>query len=345
MRWRLVSTGGARQAAWLFVAAGLIGLANDAPGTFGNGRPLAVALDSVNVAIGLGSLFVPWDHWHPRVTLLLPVLALANLSINSATGLLPVSTYGVWLVLVFVWLGQWQPPRTAIMMGLVAAIAFLAPYLFGTSVTADSLSAIAISVPVAVLVGETIARKEAATRRAQASQQEALSLLALANLTDDLTGVGNRRQANVLLDSLQVGDALAILDLDHFKDVNDTLGHQVGDQVLQELGSYLRARVRGSDRTARFGGEEFIVVLRQPAAAAAAKTVQRLIEGWRSTRPLATLSAGVAIHEPGRSYNDTFANADAALYAAKAAGRDQLKTAAAQLALQPVGWTVETTER
>jgi diguanylate cyclase (GGDEF)-like protein len=323
----LMSTGGPRQAGWLFVGAGLIGLVNDLPGTFGNGRPLAIALDAMTALLGLGVLLLPWHRWHSRVTLVLPVLALAVLSLNSANGLLPVSTYGVWLVLVFVWVGQWQPPRTAIMMGPVGGIAFVLPYFFGTPVTSGSLSGIAIGLPVAVLVGETISRKEGATRRAQAGQQETLSLLAVANLTDDLTGVGNRRQANLLLDSLQVGDALAILDLDHFKAVNDSLGHQVGDEVLQELGSYLRARVRGADRTARFGGEEFIVVLRQPTRAGALKTIQRLLDEWRTTNPLATISAGVSIHGPGQSYDATFANADAALYAAKAAGRDQLKSA------------------
>jgi diguanylate cyclase (GGDEF)-like protein len=319
------SAEGARQAAWLFVVVGVLGLANDVllAGTFGDGALFAVALDALNVTIGVSARFIPWTAWHPRAVLVLPALALANLSVNIANGFLPASTQGIWLVLVFVWIGQWQPPRTSIAMGPVAATAYTLPFLFGTAVTPSAVSAVGIGVPVAVLIGETIARKERATRLAQAGQQDALALLAAANLTDDLTGLGNRRRANVLLDSLQDGDALAMLDLDLFKDVNDSLGHQTGDQVLQSLGTYLRGAVRGADGVARFGGEEFVVVLRG-ASESAPVTVSRLLAGWRATEPVTTLSAGVSVHRSGQSYDVTFANADAALYQAKRDGRDRL---------------------
>jgi diguanylate cyclase (GGDEF)-like protein len=305
------------------MAAGLIGLANDLPGTFGQGRALAVELDALNFAIGVGAQLVPWHRWHPRATLLLPALALANLSVNISNNLLPVSTYGVWLVLVFVWIGQWQPARTAFAMGPLAAIAYALPFAFGTPATATAVGSVAISVPVAMLVAETIARKEKATQLAQAGQQEAFAILAAANLTDDLTGLGNRRRANVLLDSLEDGDALAILDLDHFKRVNDSLGHQRGDEVLQELGGFLRNAIRGADSVARFGGEEFVVVLRAATSSAPA-TIQRLLADWRATSPLTTLSAGLAVHRSGQSSDVTFGQADAALYQAKQGGRDRL---------------------
>jgi diguanylate cyclase (GGDEF)-like protein len=315
---------GTRQAGWLFVVAGLIGFVGDGiGGMFGHWIVLAVALDMLNIAIGVSALFLPWTRWHPRAVLVLPTLALANLSVNIISGFLPASTECVWLVLVFVWIGQWQPPRAAIAMGPVAALAYSLPFAFGTPVTDNALIAIATSVPVAVLVGETIARKEKATQLAQIGQHEALALLAAANLTDDLTGLGNRRRANVLLDSLGEGDALAILDLDHFKLVNDTLGHQRGDQVLQDLGAYLRGAVRGADSVARFGGEEFVVVLRE-ASSSASPAILRLLAGWRATGPLTTLSAGLAVHRSGQSYDVTFADADAALYAAKRDGRDRL---------------------
>jgi diguanylate cyclase (GGDEF)-like protein len=315
---------GTRQAAWLFVAAGLIGFVGDVVGgMFGHWMVFAVALDAVNITIGVSSRFVPWTRWHPRAVLVLPTLALVNLSINIASGFLPVSTEAVWVVLVFVWIGQWQPPRSAIAMGPVAAIAYSLPFAVGTPATDSAVVAVATSVPLAILVGETIARKEKATRLAQVGQREALALLAAANLTDDLTGLGNRRRANVLIDSLEPGDALAILDLDHFKRVNDSLGHQRGDEVLQDLGAYLRGAVRGADSVARFGGEEFVVVLREASSSASA-TILRLLAGWRATGPLTTLSAGLAVHRSGQSYDVTFAGADAALYEAKAAGRDRL---------------------
>ena len=308
--------GGARLAAWLFVAAGIIGLANDVPGSFGDGKPLAVALDSLNIAIGLAAWLAPWGRWRPTTVLVLPLLALAILSINVASGLVPDGTYGVWLVLIFVWIGQSQPPRASLAMGPVAAIAYALPYLSGTPASKGVVAAAAISIPVAALVGFTIARKEQATQKAEVGQRAALDILATANVTDDLTGVGNRRRANVMLDSLEPGDALAILDLDHFKRVNDVLGHQAGDFVLQDLGQYLRGAIRGADSVARFGGEEFLIVLKGPNEAAAV-TIHRLLTGWRSQLPKTTLSAGLAVHQQGQSSDVTFANADAALYGAK----------------------------
>ena len=143
-----------------------------------------------------------------------------------------------------------------------------------------------------------------------------------ANVTDDLTGLGNRRRANSLLDSLEDGDALAILDLDHFKRVNDTLGHHRGDEVLQELGEFLLRTVRDHDTVARYGGEEFIVVIRQ-AGADATVVVERILTGWRELSPPATLSVGIAMKTPGQTWSDTFSAADASLYRAKELGRDR----------------------
>jgi diguanylate cyclase (GGDEF)-like protein len=208
-------------------------------------------------------------------------------------------------------------------MGPLAALAYGLPFALGTPLPRAGLAAVTLSVLVAVLVGETISRKERDTQSALAGQREALALLATANVTDDLTGLGNRRQANTLLDSLHEGDALAILDLDRFKNVNDTLGHLRGDQVLQDLGAYLHGAVRDADAVARFGGEEFIVVLRA-AGPSAPETITRLLAGWKATTPITPLSAGLAIHRSGAAFDQTFRDADSALYEAKSAGRDRL---------------------
>ncbi len=141
-------------------------------------------------------------------------------------------------------------------------------------------------------------------------------------LRDELTGLGNRRHAAAMLAGLEPGDAVVMLDFDHFKLVNDELGHATGDAVLCALGDYLRATLRESDMVARYGGEEFLVVLTQ-AGARAATTMERLLSGWRATIPLATLSGGVAMHAVGASPTETLARADAALYQAKEAGRDR----------------------
>src|SRR5207244_2384466 len=106
-----------------------------------------------------------------------------------------------------------------------------------------------------------------------------------------LTGVGNRRHAVGLLDSLQAGDAVVLIDLDNFKDVNDTDGHAAGDAVLVALAHHLRSCVRDADLIARYGGEEFVVVLRE-AGTHALHTTERLLEEWRRGRPRTTYSAG-----------------------------------------------------
>jgi len=145
---------------------------------------------------------------------------------------------------------------------------------------------------------------------------------------DPLTGVGNRRHAETLLAGLQPGDTVLLFDLDHFKGVNDTLGHAGGDEVLQEFAKFLRRSVRYVDGVARVGGEEFMVVLRA-IGPGAATTEPRLVEAWRATDPRTTVSAGLAVHRSDRSPADTLAAADAALYAAKRQGRDRSITASA----------------
>jgi diguanylate cyclase (GGDEF)-like protein len=139
---------------------------------------------------------------------------------------------------------------------------------------------------------------------------------------DVLTGVHNRRGAEAQLESLRPGDAVMILDLDHFKTINDTLGHKVGDQVLAEFGDYLSDATRPSDMVARYGGEEFILICRNATPDIANQIANRLLDGWRTRRPLVTFSAGVAVHQAADPPALTLEHADMALYDAKRAGRD-----------------------
>jgi len=154
-------------------------------------------------------------------------------------------------------------------------------------------------------------------------ERRAREVLTEVSMRDELTGVGNRRHAVGLLDSLQAGDAVVLIDLDNFKDVNDTDGHAAGDAVLVALAHHLRSCVRDADLIARYGGEEFVVVLRE-AGTHALHTTERLLEEWRRGRPRTTYSAGVAVHGPETKPSLTLARADAALYAAKRMGRDRV---------------------
>ncbi|MHB8288235.1 MAG: GGDEF domain-containing protein [Acidimicrobiales bacterium] len=145
------------------------------------------------------------------------------------------------------------------------------------------------------------------------------------SLTDCLTGIGNRRQAEALLATLAQGDALVMIDLDRFKDVNDSLGHAAGDDVLCQVAEYLRTAIRDIDQVVRYGGEEFLVILHDVGDGALA-AAQRLHEGWQALDPTTSFSAGVAVHADSLSDAAlTVEHADIALYLAKEKGRDRVR--------------------
>jgi diguanylate cyclase (GGDEF)-like protein len=159
------------------------------------------------------------------------------------------------------------------------------------------------------------------------------------SLTDSLTNVGNRRAFD---EALRVeiararrnrGDlALVLVDLDHFKRINDTLGHRAGDDVLAAFAARLGSLMRGSDRLFRYGGEEFAVLLAETGSHPGLDAARRFVRGI-AQRPLAangrevamTCSAGVAglRASDGSEGGDLVARSDAALYAAKRAGRNR----------------------
>ena len=147
-------------------------------------------------------------------------------------------------------------------------------------------------------------------------------------LHDALTGLGNRRKANVRLARLVPGDAVVLVDLDHFKRVNDTQGHACGDEVLKSFGAFLARSLRDYDEAFRIGGEEFLVVL-ENSGKGAEIAGERLCSGWRHQDPVTTFSAGIAVHIAGRTSAEALDRADAALYDAKRAGRDRVAMAAA----------------
>lgn len=249
------------------------------------------------------------------------ICAFAAIGVANRFHGVPTYSYGVFFVLVFLWLGISQRPWTSTAMAPLATFIYLLP--FAGRGDPNGLRSAWMTIPVCVVAGEVLARFVAELRQERAKDQASNQALAVEAVTDELTGVGNRRQGNALLNSLEPGDALLLLDLDRFKLVNDTFGHAEGDRVLTELGTYLRGAVRGLDAVARYGGEEFVVVLRQ-AGDGAALAAQRFLDGWRLRSPRTTFSVGVAVHRAHCSPALTFGEADAALYEAKAAGRDRV---------------------
>jgi diguanylate cyclase (GGDEF)-like protein len=145
--------------------------------------------------------------------------------------------------------------------------------------------------------------------------------------TDALTGLPNRRAAMRVLGRLRAGDTVVMLDLDHFKAVNDTLGHDAGDAVLRAFARSVRSVVRAFDSPGRLGGEEFVLLLPHTDTDGALTLLARLRVAWLTVRPHpVTFSAGVAaVH--ARAAREALTRADEALYRAKNGGRDRFEVA------------------
>jgi diguanylate cyclase (GGDEF)-like protein len=122
--------------------------------------------------------------------------------------------------------------------------------------------------------------------------------------------------------------AMLLMDVDHFKDVNDEYGHPAGDEVLKELASLLLKECRTEDIAARFGGEEFVVLLEHCNKAAAEKKAEKIREQFAALKPLGikvTTSIGVAVFDCEKdNFNSWLKRADEALYEAKAQGRNKV---------------------
>jgi diguanylate cyclase (GGDEF)-like protein len=183
-----------------------------------------------------------------------------------------------------------------------------------------------------------VTRTEADAAHADAARQrQRAAEFAAAAERDALTGLGNRRHlerrvAELLPRALAEGAplALAVLDIDHFKLVNDRQGHLTGDQVLVQLAQLLRDNMRASDVLARYGGEEFVVVLPSMTLGAATEVCERLRERVHSARWPATLPISVSIGlavPPPHDWGDLLQRADEALYRAKAGGRNRIEAA------------------
>lgn len=160
-----------------------------------------------------------------------------------------------------------------------------------------------------------------------------------ASQTDELTGIANRRCVTGRLDAVlarggplgQHLGCVCILDIDHFKSINDRFGHSGGDIVLRDFAHKLLALLRRNDTLGRIGGEEFMLVLPETTLPEAELVVERMLYSIRRSEPLGkatdcrySFSAGLSDCRVGDSVDDVYTRADTALYAAKLGGRDRI---------------------
>ena len=243
----------------------------------------------------------------------------------------------MWFALPAVTLGARFEPR-----GMVAGTAYIlillgiTTYGFDAGTAAEhyqEVMAAAVLVICAVILSGALVESDRAHRRR--------------STLDPLTGLFNRSALEQRLSEIdgqlggmeEVGTthALLLCDLDHFKRVNDQLGHAAGDAVLQDVAYTMRAGLRAGDSIYRVGGEEILVILPGAGEAGALEIAERLRRSVCDRRPVGaavTVSIGVAVSGPGSVNTDELVTqADAALYAAKAGGRDRVVVGGAAVAV------------
>ncbi len=158
---------------------------------------------------------------------------------------------------------------------------------------------------------------------------------------DQLTGALNRRGLDETIerelkraDRSKTAVSVALLDIDNFKQLNDTIGHQAGDRALKHLTKVIKETLRPADTVGRYGGEEFLIVLPETDLKSAIEAMQRLQRDLtkkffmhNNERILVTFSAGVALREPDEDAEDLIGRADKAMYQAKQAGKNRVEAA------------------
>jgi diguanylate cyclase (GGDEF)-like protein len=252
---------------------------------------------------------------------------------------------------IIIW-GAFRLGQREVMLASVAACSVAIWYTiqgrgpFAVASLNETLLLLLAFVSTVVMTGLVLSAVVGQRSRASEALQHALSDLAEQAIRDPMTGLYNRRflrefLARELMRAKRGGIGLAVImmDLDHFKRINDSFGHDAGDLVLTEVAAMLQKSIRGSDMVCRFGGEEFVLVLTDATRTGALRRCEELRDAIRRLDPRhhgsslghPTASFGVALFPEHGEDADALINAsDQALYEAKRAGRDCIVTSSTQ---------------
>ena len=242
-----------------------------------------------------------------------------------------------WYILIFIAAFVFYEIKAAIITSIVFYLAIALPeliFLFdgaperAQDVTATTvISLISNPVYIVCLWGVSLIKEHAYELSGHAE------IMAEAASRDSLTGVLNRRGIAKIIAEFQHAPqnqdklcALILFDVDHFKAINDTFGHDRGDETLRDLVKLTQARLRPSDNLARWGGEEFLVVAPDLSLENTIKLAERLrkdlVEANKGVLENVTSSYGISRLHPEESFEDAIKRADEALYQAKSSGRN-----------------------
>ncbi len=234
----------------------------------------------------------------------------------------------------------WLASASLLALGAVmTAGATLAPDRFEPGLQLIAFLYAAIVIPLVARLARTITTLQTELRERTHQLRATMAELEHRADHDDLTGLLNRRRMTTLLDeeTRRDGWCVALLDIDHFKAINDRFGHSVGDVVLAEFAATVTASLRSDDLVARWGGEEFLVAFADTTIEQAGHRLCKLAETLDDGRFLAThpdlevrFSAGLIAARPGVDLHTLLERADEALYRAKAGGRARVERALVQ---------------
>jgi diguanylate cyclase len=302
---------------------------------------------------GLVGMFVAirsgWSRRWADPSLTLPQMLFAITSGAAAyvmAGPLRGATFAVLVVILMFGMFQLRP-RVVGAVSLYALFVFGAlmwwqakqnPQVFAPAIEVGHFLMLVVTLPAASMLSSRLARLRERSRRQRHDIAQALARIQDLATRDELTGLVNRRHMSNLLERERQrsvrsgrGFAVAMVDIDLFKAVNDHYGHAVGDEVLRTFSQQAPQALRGTDIVSRWGGDEFMLLLPEAALSAARVGVERL-RGRISATPMAhlsgvpirvTVSVGLTEHLAGESVTQTLERADRVLYEAKAQGRNR----------------------
>ncbi len=315
-----------------------------------------VLWSAVNLLAMGGFYFLVRSGWSRRLrepSMTLPQMAFAITSGAVAYGLLGAARGAVFpVVMVVLMFGMFvASPRqmrwisvyaVLVFAAVMAMLAVLRPQQYPLAIEIGHFLLVATMLPAVSILAARLSRMRHRTRLQRADLAQALSRVREHSTRDELTALTNKRHMQALMDQehqrcIRSGQTfcLAALDIDQFKPVNETHGYAVGDAVLRAVASEALRQVRVSDMLARWGSDDFVLMLSDTRAALARGGLERLHQRVAALRILhgtealsVTLSSGLAEHHAGETVAQTLARAEKALQDAKALGKDRIVVAA-----------------
>jgi diguanylate cyclase (GGDEF)-like protein len=276
-------------------------------------------LFAISIALGM-TLLVPQIGFQPLATLF-AISAFSFMAPNMGSLIVSWTAAAAGAVTVIFILG----PRLAIPTSTIAGQALTGGVVIGLLARC-------------IWIATFVRRLQRRLSEKNAALKAAVERIEVMANRDELTGLANRRAITAwLAEQIEAAGrtgaplSVAILDIDHFKRINDTYGHHAGDRTLQIFGQIAAATIRSADRIGRYGGEEFLLVLVGAPLDTAKEPLERIRKALAAHRWDAieaglrvTITIGVAQHAPSESAEELIRRADMALYLGKESGRDRL---------------------